>query len=160
MSLIVVKTFKALVLVLMLCNPAFGREAAPAMEDPVLEQRVLAISSELRCLVCQNQTIADSNAPLAIDLKNQVREKLKQGQSNSQILDFMVARYGDFVLYRPPFKASTVVLWLGPLLLLAVGIFVLFHRLMRRRKMAETELSGAEREHVAQLLAAENKTEK
>ncbi len=161
MSLIVVKTFKALALAfLMLCNPAFGSEALPAAEDPVLEQRVLAISAELRCLVCQNQTIADSNAPLAIDLKNQVREKLKQGQSNSEITDYMVARYGDFVLYRPPFKASTVVLWLGPLLLLAVGLFVLFHRLTRRRKMAETELSGAEREQVAKLLAAENKTEK
>lgn len=160
MNSIVVKTFKAFALVLLLCNPAFGREALPAAEDPVLEQRVLAISSELRCLVCQNQTIADSNAPLAIDLKNQVREKIKQGQTNSQILDFMVARYGDFVLYRPPFKASTVVLWLGPLLLLAVGLFVLFHRLVRRRAAAEPELSGAEHERVAKLLGAENKTEK
>ena len=161
MSSIVVKTFKALALaLLMLCNPAFGREAAPAAEDPALEQRVLEISGELRCLVCQNQTIADSNAPLAIDLKNQVREKLKQGQSNSEITDYMVARYGDFVLYRPPFKATTLVLWLGPLLLLAAGLFVLFRRLMRRRTVTETELSGAERERVAQLLAAENETDK
>lgn len=161
MNSIVVKTFKALALVfLMLCNSAYGKEAAPAAEDPALEQRVTAIAGELRCLVCQNQTIADSNAPLAIDLKNQVREKLKQGQSKSEILDFMVARYGDFVLYRPPFKAATLVLWLGPLLLLAVGLFVLFRRLMRRRTVAETELSGAEHERVAKLLAADNEAEK
>jgi len=152
---------KALALVfLMLCNPAFGKEAAPAAEDPALEQRVTAISGELRCLVCQNQTIADSNAPLAIDLKNQVREKIKQGQSDSQIIDYMVARYGDFVLYRPPFKVTTLVLWLGPLLLLAAGLFALFRRLARRRTVVETELSGAEHERAAKLLAADNETDK
>ncbi len=158
MSSIVAKTLALVFLIL--CNPAFGKEAAPAAEDPALEQRVTALAGELRCLVCQNQTIADSNAPLAIDLKNQVREKIKQGQSDSDIIDFMVARYGDFVLYRPPFKATTLVLWLGPLLLLAVGLFALFLGLARRRAAAETELSGAERERAAKLLAADGETDK
>ncbi len=158
MSSIVVKILALVFLIL--CNPAFGKEAAPAAEDPAVEQRMTALTNELRCLVCQNQTIADSNAPLAIDLKNEVREKIKQGQSDSEIIDFMVARYGDFVLYRPPFKATTLVLWLGPLLLLATGLFVLFRRLARRRPAAETELSGAERERAAKLLAADGETDK
>src|SRR2546426_10660390 len=82
--------------------------------DPALEQRVMTLASELRCLVCQNQTIADSNAPLAEDLRNQVREKVRQGASDAQNVDYMVARYGGFVLYRPPFQLSTLLLWVGP----------------------------------------------
>jgi len=93
----------------------------PAAADPVIEQRVMTLASELRCLVCQNQTLADSNAPLAEDLRNQVREKMRQGASDSEIVDYMVARYGDFVLYRPPLKLTTALLWFGPLLLLAGG---------------------------------------
>lgn len=158
MSSTVVKAL-ALVFVL-LCNSSFGKEAAPAAEDPALERRVTALAGELRCLVCQNQTIADSNAPLAIDLKNQVREKIRQGQSDADIIKFMVARYGDFVLYRPPFKASTLVLWLGPLLLLAAGLMVLFRRLARRRATVEPELSAAQRERAAGLLAADGETDK
>ncbi len=158
MSSTVVKT---LVLVfLVLCNPALGREAPPAAEDPALEQRMVTLTSELRCLVCQNQTIADSNAPLAIDLKNEVREKLKQGMSDSEITDFMVARYGDFVLYRPPFKATTLFLWLGPLLLLLAGFFMLFRRLARRRTTAEPELSTTDHDRAANLLAADAETDK
>jgi cytochrome c-type biogenesis protein CcmH len=152
---------KALALVfLVLCNSAIGKEAAPVGEDPALEQRVTTLAGVLRCLVFQNQTIADSNAPLAIDLKNQVREKMKQGQSDADILAFMVARYGDFVLYRPPFKMTTLVLWLGPLLLLAGGLIVLFRRLARRRVTVETELSPAQRERAASLLATDGKTDK
>src|SRR5207245_11469173 len=98
---------------------AHAKEAAPAAADPALEQRVMTLAAELRCLVCQNQTLADSNAPLAEDLRNQVREKMRQGASDSEIVDYMVARYGDFVLYRPPVKATTLMLWFGPLLLLA-----------------------------------------
>src|SRR5688572_5203478 len=97
-----VKNLIAIVLLLVVAaHGAWAAEAAPAMADPELEKRVNAISEELRCLVCQNQTLADSNADLAVDLKNQVREKLKQGMSEREIVDFMVARYGDFVLYRP-----------------------------------------------------------
>ena len=130
---------------------AYAKEAAPAAADPALEQRVMTLAAELRCLVCQNQTIADSNAPLAEDLRNQVREKMRQGASDSEIIDFMVARYGDFVLYRPPVKATTLLLWFGPLLLVAAGLLVLLRRL-RRRPAPEPELSAAERERARKLL--------
>ena len=101
--------------------------------DPALEARVMAISEELRCLVCQNETIAASHADLAIDLRKQIRIKLTQGQSQQQILDFMVERYGDFVLYRPPLKATTVLLWVGPFALLAIAAMVLMLNIRRRR---------------------------
>jgi cytochrome c-type biogenesis protein CcmH len=113
----------------------------------------MALSNELRCLVCQNQTIADSNAPLAEDLRNQVREKMRQGASDSEIVDFMVARYGDFVLYRPPFKATTFLLWFGPLLLLLAGALVLLRRLLRRRPEQDLDMTAAERRRAAELLA-------
>ncbi len=152
----------ALAFLLLLGNAASGRQAAPAAEDPVLEQRVNALANELRCLVCQNETIAASKAPLAIDLKNQVREQMKQGTSDREILDFMVARYGDFVLYRPPFKASTLLLWLGPLLLLAAGLFTLFFNLARRRAPTNEmgELGEAEHARAMKLLAAGSETDK
>src|SRR5918995_2913228 len=86
-------------------------------QNPDLEKRVTALADELRCLVCQNQTLADSNAPLAVDLRNQIREQLARGASEREVRDFMVARYGDFVLYKPPLKASTVALWFGPVIL-------------------------------------------
>ena len=109
------------------------------------------LAGELRCLVCQNQTIADSNAPLALDLRNQIRDQLKGGSSERDVLDYMVARYGDFVLYRPPLKASTLLLWLGPFLLLAIGAWLLIRRL-RRQRAAEPALSDAERARAARLL--------
>ena len=124
---------------------------ARAAEDPALEKRVTQVASELRCLVCQNQTIADSNADLAQDLRNSIREQLKGGASEQDVIHFMVARYGDFVLYRPPLKASTVLLWFGPFLLLLAGAFVLVRRL-RQRRAAAPELSEAERERAARLL--------
>jgi cytochrome c-type biogenesis protein CcmH len=122
--------------------PAFAREAAPVAADPVAEARLMTLSSELRCLVCQNQTIADSNAELAVDLRNEIRDKIQTGMSDAEIKDFMVARYGDFVLYRPPVKGTTLALWVGPFLLLAVGGSILFFNLRRRRQRdAEPELS-------------------
>ena len=132
---------------------AFAKEAAPAAADPALEQRVMTLASELRCLVCQNQTIADSNAPLAEDLRNQVREKVRQGASDAQIVDYMVARYGDFVLYRPPFKLTTLLLWFGPLLLLAAGFVVLVRRVLRRRQAQDLEMTASERKRAQTLLA-------
>lgn len=93
---------------------AAPREAAPTAFDPIAHQRVVEVSEQLRCLVCQNQSIADSNAELAVDLRNQVIEQVKAGKTNKEIVDYMVERYGDFVLYKPPFKANTVILWLGP----------------------------------------------
>ena len=102
----------------------------------------MALSSELRCLVCQNQTIADSNADLAVDLRGEIREKIESGMSDAEIKDFMVARYGDFVLYRPPVKATTLILWIGPFLLLAVGGGILYVNVKRRRQtVADPELS-------------------
>lgn len=110
--------------------------APPAAQDPALEKRVQALAVELRCLVCQNQTIADSNADLAVDLRNQVREMLRQGRSEREIIDFMTARYGDFVLYRPPVRATTALLWFGPAALLVTGVVVLLLVLRRRSRLA------------------------
>ena len=145
------RLFALLLALLAPASWAYAKEAVPAAADPALEQRVMTLAAELRCLVCQNQTIADSNAPLAEDLRNQVREKMRQGASDSQIIDFMVERYGDFVLYRPPVKATTLLLWFGPLLLVAAGLLVLLRRL-RRRPAPEPELSAAERERARKLL--------
>ena len=106
-------------------------EAALA-DDPVAEKRLAKLSEELRCLVCQNQNIADSNAELAQDLRREIRGMIKAGQSDKEIVDFMVARYGDFVLYRPPVQGNTLLLWAGPIVLLIVG-FLLLVRYQRRR---------------------------
>jgi len=125
--------------------------ATALAQDPALDKRVAGLAHELRCLVCQNQTLADSNAPLAVDLRNQIREQLKGGASEREVIDFMVARYGDFVLYRPPLKASTLALWIGPFVLLALGAFLLLRRLVRRRA-PEPQLSEAERARAAKLL--------
>ncbi|GAB3775174.1 cytochrome c-type biogenesis protein CcmH [Ramlibacter monticola] len=132
-------------------------EAPEMADDPVLEKRVNEIGLELRCLVCQNQTIADSHAGLAVDLKNQIREQLKAGKSNRQILDFMVERYGDFVLYRPPVKATTYLLWAGPFVLMAIGIGAAV-LIVRRRRQAVAEaphLTEEQRRQAARLLADE-----
>jgi len=120
-------------------------------QNPELDKRVAALAEELRCLVCQNQTLADSNAPLAVDLRNQIREQLAKGASERDVREFMVARYGDFVLYRPPLKASTIVLWTGPFILLLAGAFLLIRQLARRR-VPEPQLSEAERSRAAKLL--------
>ena len=108
---------------------------APAPEasaDPAVEKRMRELGEELRCLVCQNQTIADSSAPLAVDLRNQLRTQIAQGRSDSQIRDYMVERYGDFVLYRPPMRARTALLWAGPFLLIAIGAGIFFFMIRRR----------------------------
>lgn len=115
---------------------AAAQEARPLAEDPVLEAKVMQIAEGLRCLVCQNETIAASHADLAVDLRKQIRQKLQQGQSEAQIVDFMVQRYGDFVLYKPPLKRSTWLLWGGPFVLLAVALAVLAVNIRRRRATA------------------------
>lgn len=124
-------------------------------DDPVLEKQVNAISAELRCLVCQNQTIADSHAELAIDLKNQVRDMVREGQTQDEIVDYMVERYGDFVRYRPAVNATTYLLWGGPFLLLGIGVVVLFFNLRKRRRQSDDqndELSVEENARLAQLM--------
>jgi cytochrome c-type biogenesis protein CcmH len=132
---------------------AAPHQAPSTFADPVLEARVLAIAEELRCLVCQNETIAASHADLAIDLRKQIRTKLTEGQSQQQILDFMAERYGDFVLYRPRLKASTIMLWAGPFALLLIAFTALAMNIRRRRQsVVKTELTPAEIERAQRLL--------
>ena len=128
--------------------------AATVAADPRLEADVMELSHKLRCLVCQNQSIAESNAPLAVDLRDQVREQLSAGKSKDDVVDYLVDRYGDFVLYEPPFKAATALLWLGPAALLLGGGGWLAFRLRRRRDeaAAETTLSAADSARARALL--------
>ena len=134
---------------------AFGQAEEVAKPDAVVEARLKRLAEELRCLVCQNQTIADSSAPLALDLRNQIRTQIAQGRSDDEIRAYMVDRYGDFVLYRPPFKATTALLWLAPFLLIAggAGIFVVIVRRRRDPASAETPApSSQRRKEIEQLL--------
>ena len=140
-------------LVMLLPAVALAGEAPPIAKDPLLEERVTAIAEELRCLVCQNQTLADSHAPLAIDLKNQIREQVKAGRGEREVRAYMVERYGDFVLYRPPVKATTVLLWAGPFMLMLGGLFVLFRKIRRRGAGADAPLTPEQHRAAAKLLS-------
>ena len=141
-------------LLLALSLPVLAKEAVPAADDPVLERRVMKLAAELRCLVCQNQSLADSHADLAIDLKNQVRSQIREGRSDAQIREYMVARYGDFVLYSPPWKATTVLLWAGPFVLLIAGVLVLVAYVRNRQgRVVTTELTAEEHARAQALLA-------
>ncbi len=143
----------ALLLGLVLAGSVLAKEAVPADPNPALEKRAVALEEQLRCLVCQNQTIADSQAELAMDLKKEIREKLKAGMSEKQITQFLVARYGDFVLYKPPVMATTVPLWFGPFALLLAVVAGLFYYILRRRRLAAAQpLSEAEQARVQALL--------
>lgn len=149
-----------LVLILLLI-PALAKaeEARPLAEDPVAETRLKHLAVELRCLVCQNQTLADSNAPLAEDLRREVREMIAKNMSDQEIIDFLVQRYGDFILYRPPWKLSTTFLWLGPFLLLGVGAAALVVALRRRaQKPVDAPVTDEERRRVEQLLQGERRS--
>jgi cytochrome c-type biogenesis protein CcmH len=115
---------------------AQAKEAQALAENPALEARMLAITAELRCLVCQNQSVADSHSGLAADLRREVREMLAQGKSDQEVRDFMTQRYGDFILYRPPVRSSTALLWYGPAALAVIGLLVLVGILRRRSRMA------------------------
>jgi len=120
---------------LLLAAPATAKEAAEVSSNPQLEARMMVLATELRCLVCQNQTIADSHADLAVDLRQQIREMLQKGMSEDQIRAYMTERYGDFVLYKPPLKTSTALLWAGPALLLGGALIALFLVLRRRQTL-------------------------
>lgn len=150
MKIIAILTFAAAAAVAL---AAQANVAVPTENDPVAAKREVELASKLRCLVCQNQTIAESNAGLAVDLRNQVREQIAAGRSDREIVDYMTARYGDFVLYEPPFKPLTVLLWFGPLLLLAIGIFIAMRVVRARRSLAaEAPLSEADRVRAEKLL--------
>ncbi len=140
----------ALMLAGAMCS-AGATEAANLAADPVLEARVMKVAEELRCLVCQNETIAASHADLAVDLRKQIRSQLSQGQSEQQILDFMVERYGDFVLYRPALKATTLLLWVGPFALLLIAAYTLA-RAIRGRQRRAAPLAPADADRARRLL--------
>jgi cytochrome c-type biogenesis protein CcmH len=136
-----------------------AQTAQPTTDDPVLNKRAVFLAEELRCLVCQNQTIADSHAELAVDLRRQIREQIAQGRTDSQIIDYMVERYGDFVLYRPPLKVTTLFLWFGPPALLLLGIIFLLVYLRSRRKLVEqVPLSAEERQAAEAMLGGNNES--
>ena len=142
-----------LVVLMMFASLAHAGEAAPLADDPVLEARLNKLAEELRCLVCQNESLAGSRADLAQDLRREVRDKMRQGMSDAQIKTYLVERYGDFVLYRPPVKSSTWLLWFGPFLLLGGGIGGFIYFLQRRRKtLTDAPLSAEEEARVKSLL--------
>jgi len=143
----------ALVALLLVAGAALGQAARPLAGDEAVEQRLNAIAEELRCLVCQNESLAGSRADLAQDLRNQIREQIRAGRTDDQILAYMTERYGDFIRYRPPLKATTVALWAGPFVLLALAAGGLAWYVRRRRtRVAAAALSPEEEARVARLL--------
>ncbi len=152
-------SFQRLLLALVLtcssymANHALAKEAAPLADDPVIEQRLIVISEEMRCLVCQNESLAGSRSELANDLRREIRTLIQEGKTDEQIRTFMVDRYGDFVLYRPPVKPITWLLWIGPFIILLVGIAGLLIYLRRRNHIVpSTTLSEEENRRVDSLL--------
>jgi cytochrome c-type biogenesis protein CcmH len=148
----------AALLSLVALAPAYAVRPDEMLADPTLEARARAISTELRCMVCQNQSIDDSDAPLARDLRILVRERLKEGDSDSAIRAFLTARYGDFILLKPPLKFETVLLWLGPGLVLLIGVLVIFMRRAtgHQRATMAAELTATERAELASILAGKD----
>jgi cytochrome c-type biogenesis protein CcmH len=146
---------KYLLVLLMCCLPVLvqAEEAKDMAADPELEKRMIGLADKLRCLVCQNESLASSHAELAEDLRREVRELMKKGMSDDEIKDYLVARYGDFVLYEPPVKRYTLLLWFGPFVLLIAGLVGLMLQLRKRKKQApETQLTAEESQRAADLL--------
>ncbi len=143
-----------LLLATMLCfSSSFAKDATPLAADPVLEQRLISISEEMRCLVCQNESLAGSRSDLANDLRREIRTLIQEGKSDDQIRTFMVERYGDFVLYRPPVKPITWLLWIGPFVILLIGIVGLLNYLRRRNQsIPSTTLSPTDNAKIDALL--------
>ena len=142
-----------LLLSLQMATSAFAGEATPLAEDPVVEQRLIVISEELRCLVCQNESLAGSRADLAMDLRREIRTLIKDGKTDVEIREYMVNRYGDFVLYRPPVKPITWILWFGPFLLVIGALFGLSRMVRRNQRNAEApSLDAAQRAKAQSLL--------
>jgi cytochrome c-type biogenesis protein CcmH len=143
-------------LILLICllpTFSYAGEAKDLAEDPVLEKRMIGLAENLRCLVCQNESLASSRADLAKDLRQEVREKMKQGMTDQEIIDFLVSKYGDFVLFDPPMKSYTILLWYGPFALLLIGLVGLVIQLRKRQKAApETQLSEEQARRAADLL--------
>jgi len=142
--------------IISLCSWIAIADEAQPNEDPQIEARMKALTEQLRCLVCQNETLADSRADLAEDLRREIRKEIKAGKSDPEIIAFLTQRYGDFILYNPPVKATTYLLWFGPFVLLALGIAVLFRYLRRRKSLIqEKPLTAGERKQAEDLLRGE-----
>jgi cytochrome c-type biogenesis protein CcmH len=139
---------------------AHASEAVPLADDPVVEQRLVTIAEELRCLVCQNESLAGSRADLAQDLRREVRTLIKSGKSDAEIKEYLVTRYGDFVLYRPPVKPTTWLLWFGPLLLLVGAAWVLINIIRRSQKQKDSPVLDADQRAKAQAILQETNSSK
>jgi cytochrome c-type biogenesis protein CcmH len=137
---------------LALSAPVFAGEAAPNAEDPVIEQRMIKLAEDLRCLVCQNESLAGSHAELAEDLRREIRAQMKAGKDDKAVIEYLTNRYGDFVLYQPPFKPVTYLLWLGPLLFLLIGVGAWYVTLKKRRALKDTPVDEKQLAAAAQLL--------
>jgi cytochrome c-type biogenesis protein CcmH len=122
-----------LLALMVLATGASAMEARPNADDPQIERRLLALTADLRCVVCQNESLAESRAPLAKDLRQEVRDLMRQGKNDGEVVEYLTARYGDFVLYRPPLKPETYLLWLGPALFLGIGGLAWFIAIRRRQ---------------------------
>jgi len=150
------KRLFALLLLALALGTAGAKEAAPLADDPAVEQRMVAISEEMRCLVCQNESLSASRSELAQDLRRELRTLIKQGKTDAEIREFMVSRYGDFVLYRPQVKPTTYLLWAGPFILMIVAVVVLLVYMRRRnRAVGETRQLSAEESRRAEALLKE-----
>ena len=148
----------AILLLLIVGHGVPGKDAGPVSgEDPAVEQRLANLSKELRCLVCQNETLADSQAGLAEDLRREIREQIKAGKSDKEIISFLTARYGQFILYRPQVTPTTYLLWFGPFIILIAGFFILFRYIRQRRDAIVAEpLTSEERRLATELLSAKS----
>ncbi len=145
-----------LLMLLLAACAGWARDAAPLADDPVVEQRLVAISDEMRCLVCQNESLSGSRSELAQDLRRELRTQIRQGRTDAEIRDFMVSRYGDFVLYRPPVKPTTILLWAGPFVLMIAGVIVLLVYLRRRNGALDRDELTEDESRRAQALLREN----
>ncbi len=133
-----------------------AKEAVPDAADPAIEKRMITLSKNLRCLVCQNESLAASQAELALDLKQEIREMMKKGDSDKEIVAYLVHRYGDFVLYNPPVKSTTLLLWFGPFVFLFAGLIILFVTIQKRRSQIEDTSLSQDEERRAQSLLEHN----
>ena len=151
--------FLPLLLLCLIAPLAAANEAKPVGDDPAVEQRLAKLSHELRCLVCQNETLAESRADLAEDLRREIRVQIRAGKSDKEIIEFLTARYGQFILYRPQVRPTTYLLWFGPFVLLLGGLFVLFYYIKQRRdSLQEKPLSADEHRRAAELLGSGKET--
>jgi cytochrome c-type biogenesis protein CcmH len=155
------KSFFLVIASIFVLQMSYANDAAPLADDPVTEQRLISISEEMRCLVCQNESLAGSRSDLANDLRREIRTLIKEGKSDEQIRSFMVERYGDFVLYRPPVKPITWLLWIGPFVILLIGIGFLFSYLRRRNaSVTAKELTAEENQKIDALLNTLSKNDR